>query len=77
MNYDHSDSSKFNIRYGDVVLPKIDWKEPLKVEIEHFIDCIVTGCAPLAPGPEAMRAVAVVQAIHESIETGQPVDVNI
>ncbi len=46
-------------------------------EIEHFIDCIVTGCAPLAPGPEAMRAVAVVQAIHESIETGQQVDVNI
>ena len=46
-------------------------------EIEHFIDCVSTGCAPLAPGPEAMRAVAVVQAIHESIETGQPVDVDI
>ena len=46
-------------------------------EIEHFIDCITTGCSPLAPGPEAMRAVAVVQAIHESIKTGQPVDVSI
>ena len=25
----------------DVIMPKIKWVEPLKVEIEHFIDCIV------------------------------------
>ena len=46
-------------------------------EIEHFIDCVTTGCPPLAPGEEAMRAVAVVQAIHRSLETGAPVDVSI
>ena len=33
----------FNIRSGDVLLPKIDFQEPLKVEINHFIDCIVNG----------------------------------
>jgi predicted dehydrogenase len=46
-------------------------------EVEHFIDCIVEGCAPLAPGPEAMRAVAVVEAIHESMRAGLPVDTDI
>lgn len=46
-------------------------------EIVHFIDCIVDGCPPLAPGEEAMRAVAVVQAIHQSLETGAPVETDI
>jgi predicted dehydrogenase len=46
-------------------------------EIEHFLDCIVDGAEPLAPGPEAMRAVAVVEAIHESMATGLPVDTDI
>lgn len=33
----------FDHRSGDVLLPKIDFKEPLKVELDHFIDCIQNG----------------------------------
>lgn len=33
----------FDYRSGDLLQPKIDFKEPLKVEIEHFIDCIQNG----------------------------------
>ncbi len=46
-------------------------------EIEHFLDCITTGCPPLAPGEEAMRAVQVIEAVHVSLKSGQPVDVDI
>jgi len=46
-------------------------------EIEHFIDCIAEGAEPLAPGSDAMRAVAVVQAVHRSLELGQAVDTEI
>ncbi len=46
-------------------------------EIDHFIDCVEGGCAPLAPGDEAARAVAVVEAIHQSMKTGMPVDTDI
>ena len=42
MDYD-GDVFEFDNRSGDIVIPKIDWKEPLKVEIEHFIDCIQNG----------------------------------
>jgi predicted dehydrogenase len=43
MDYDNLNYQTFNHRSGDVILPKIDFKEPLKVEIEHFIDCIQSG----------------------------------
>jgi len=43
MDYDHQHFTTFNHRSGDVILPKIDFKEPLKVEIDHFIDCIQNG----------------------------------
>lgn len=33
----------FDHRSGDVVLPKINFQEPLKVELDHFIDCIENG----------------------------------
>ena len=40
MDFDNHTIINFIHRSGDVVLPKIEWKEPLKVEIEHFLDCI-------------------------------------
>ncbi len=43
MDYDNQHFRTFNLRFGDVLLPKIDFQEPLKIEIEHFIDCIKNG----------------------------------
>lgn len=40
MDYDRPYFQTFNHRSGDVYLPKINFEEPLKVEIDHFIDCI-------------------------------------
>jgi len=50
MDFDDPRNFTFNLRSGDVYLPKIHFEEPLKVEIEHFLDCIqnktkcLTGC---------------------------------
>ena len=43
MDYDKQHFQTFNHRSGDVLLPKIEFQEPLKVEIDHFIDCIQNG----------------------------------
>jgi len=40
MDYDRTSFPMFSHRSGDVLLPKINIPEPLKVEIDHFIDCI-------------------------------------
>ncbi|MFW6103562.1 MAG: gfo/Idh/MocA family oxidoreductase, partial [Bacteroidota bacterium] len=56
MDYDQVEFLRFNHRSGDVVLPKIDFKEPLKVEISHFLDCIQNGTKCLT-GPEHAKNV--------------------
>lgn len=56
MDFDNPGPFIFNHRSGDVVLPKIEWQEPLKVEIEHFIDCIQNGTECLT-GPKHAKQV--------------------
>lgn len=43
MDYDNQHYQTFSYRSGDLIMPKIDFHEPLKVEIDHFIDCIQNG----------------------------------
>ena len=56
MDFDDPSTFAFNHRSGDVVLPKIKWQEPLKVEIEHFVDCIQNVVECLT-GPEHAKQV--------------------
>jgi len=49
----------FDYRSGDVLLPKIDFKEPLKVELDHFIDCIQNGTKCLTGVDHARKVVEI------------------
>lgn len=40
MDYDFMPFPSIRYRSGDILLPKINCEEPLKIEIDHFIDCI-------------------------------------
>ena len=56
MDYDAGMPPAFVHRSGDVNLPSIPWREPLKTEIEHFLDCI-KGKATCITGPAHARNV--------------------
>ena len=59
MDFDNPINSNFSYRSGDVVLPKIKWKEPLIVEIEHFVDCIKNGIECLTNPEHAKRVIRI------------------
>jgi predicted dehydrogenase len=59
MDYDSKHFQTFNHRSGDVLLPKIDFKEPLKVEIDHFLDCIQNGTKCLTGVDHAKKVVEI------------------
>tara|TARA_Y100001935_G_C17250418_1_gene480673 strand:- start:118 stop:1131 length:1014 start_codon:yes stop_codon:yes gene_type:complete len=40
MDFDNNTHFSFNHRSEGIIIPKIKWEEPLKKEIEHFIECI-------------------------------------
>jgi len=56
MDYDHQGFQTFDHRSGDVLLPKINFQEPLKIEIDHFIDCIQNE-TPCITGPDHAKKV--------------------
>jgi len=59
MEFDNPDFLKFNHRSGDVLLPKIQFEEPLKVEIAHFLDCIQNGVECLTGTEHAKKVVEI------------------
>ena len=56
---DGRQSNAFDHRSGDVLFPKIDFKEPLKVELDHFIDCIQNGTKCLTGVDHARNVVEI------------------
>ena len=43
MDFDNPQTFDFNLRSGEILTPNINWVEPLKEEIQHFINCIKLG----------------------------------
>jgi predicted dehydrogenase len=61
------------LRAGDLLIPKIDFVEPLRIECQHFIDCIKEGKLPITDGWDGLRVVQVLEAAQRSIENeGRP-----
>jgi predicted dehydrogenase len=55
------------LRAGDVLIPKVDFTEPLKLECQHFVDCIRTGATPLADGRQGLMVVRALEAAQRSL----------
>lgn len=71
-NYD----AFLTLRHGDIYIPKIEMIEPLKLECQHFIDCIMTHTEPFTNGSNGMAVLKVLTAAQESLESnGKPVQI--
>ena len=45
--------------------------EPLRLEVEHFVECIRGGRAPRSDGESGLRVVRVLARLQESLEQGR------
>ncbi len=59
-----------SLRFGDIKIPYIKMVEPLRLECQHFIDCIVNDRQPRSDGMDGLRVVKVLQAAQESLYDG-------
>lgn len=48
--------ARFNIRMGDLIIPKISHAEPLKKELSDFVNCIKTGNIPISNAESCLLA---------------------
>lgn len=58
------------LRFGDITIPSIRMREPLRAECEHFIESIETGRPPRSDGYDGLRVVKVLEAAQASLKSG-------
>jgi len=65
-----------HVRFGDVLIPHIGSSEPLRVECQHFLDCVRTGNRPMSDGRQGLQVIRVLAAAQRSLDLdGAPVPV--
>jgi predicted dehydrogenase len=63
-------------RSGDMWAPQVSLTEALRVETQHFVECIHTGQKPVTDGHSGLRIIRILEAATESLQQrGQPVEV--
>ena len=51
---------------GETVYP-LQWREPLRAECEHFVECIRTGCRSRSSGQDGLRVLKVLETAQRSL----------
>lgn len=66
------------LRFGDIHIPKIDMSEPLKLECQHFIECVKHKKKPHTDGSEGVKVVKILEKAQESLKkNGVPININL
>ena len=64
-------------RIGDMWAPQVSLTEALRVETQHFVECIRNGQKPITDGESGLRVVRILEAATESLgKRGQPVELS-
>lgn len=66
MDFDKPHPMEFNYRSGDILLPQINFSEPLRAEATHFIDCIRNRCPSRTGVEHARRVVSILERAHNA-----------
>jgi predicted dehydrogenase len=56
------------LRHGDITIPALKFPEPLQLECQHFVDCIIDGSTPLTDGRHGLEVVKVLEAAQQSLD---------
>jgi len=60
-------------RSGDILSPALDPAEPLRIEVQHFVECALAGREPITGARAAADVVRVIQAAERSLRNaGRP-----
>lgn len=66
-HYDTFADFHYAYHYGDMYVPYIKQEEPLKVETQHFLDCIRNKAKPISSGQQGLEMVKILEASSQSL----------
>lgn len=76
-HYDTFAEFHYSYHYGDMYSPHLNQVEPLKVQCQHFLDCIQSGSKPQSSGLDGLQVVQILEAASKSLKNdGGRVEIN-
>jgi predicted dehydrogenase len=77
-HYDTFAEFHYSYHYGDAHIPYLKQVEPLKMETQHFLDCIREGRTPETSGLDGLRVVQILEAASRSLkDNGGKVEIDL
>lgn len=58
------------VRQGDFEIPQLEFIEPLKLELEHFLHCLETGSTPLTDSRHGLQVLQMLESASQSLTIG-------
>ena len=55
-------------RSGNIYSPRVTNAEPLRLECEHFLECVRSGATPLSDGNSGLRVVRVLEGLQSELD---------
>jgi len=66
-----------SLEKADVVIePILKWKEPLRIELSHFIESLLSRKKPLVDAIDGTKAVIIAESILESMKKNRPIEID-
>jgi predicted dehydrogenase len=65
---DTASYGEYITRAGDIWSPRVPNREPLRIECEHFVECVREGRTPLSDGESGLRVVRVLEGLQERLD---------
>jgi predicted dehydrogenase len=77
-HYDSFAEFTYSYHYGDAYVPYIKQDEPLKLECQHFLDCIRGEAVPITGGVQGLEVVRILEASNHSLkQQGQSISLGL
>jgi predicted dehydrogenase len=71
MDFDNpQQAAQFNYRSGDILLPQVNFTEPLRAEAQHFADCVRNARVPLTGIHHARNVVSILERARPFSQNG-------
>lgn len=69
-HYDTFGEFHYSYHYGDILSPFVKQEEPLKIECQHFVNCVDSAGRPDSSGYEGLAVVRILEAATQSLRNG-------
>lgn len=56
------------VRFGDILIPRVEMTEPLRLECKHFVECVRDRATPVSDAHDGLRVIRIIEAAQRSME---------